>query len=481
MTSAEPATAPPGVHEGSVFGRLPVRLGEREYGTISAHGTCFAYAIATWCFLVGSYAADLVGAVQGTVCLIAGNLIGAFLTVMPTALACHRYGLEQMDYCKTAFGQHGAHVVLIFYLVNMLGWSGLLLVMFGHGIFNVADAFKMHPAQWLVGAGVALGIWLSYLIAARGVHRLGVVNNWVTPALGLVVLYMLYMLFSTYGWDAIAAAQPLKPTPDPRVNYAIVLELGIANGFSWWGGIGFISRNTRSRRDSVYAQVIQLGFSSGAVSSVALYSALVVGSDAPTRWMVPLGGLFMGVLALVFVALANITSVAVSLFASGLALRHLPPLRLRPWWQIVLVTLIPCGFFVVWPQELYDMGNAFLAFNGTMYAPICGVMFADYFLLRRQRVCLRSIFDNAREGAYHYWKGFNPLALTCVILGQATYFFLYNPFTGSVHPVFVYVPASVASFLAPFLAYYLGMRLYGVRMASSAPDQHGGRLLQPNI
>ena len=63
------------------------------------------------------------------------------------------------------------------------------------------------------GAGVAFGIWLSYVITAHGVHRLSVVNDLVTPALGIVVLYMLYMLVSHFGWDAIASAKPLNPNP----------------------------------------------------------------------------------------------------------------------------------------------------------------------------------------------------------------------------------------------------------------------------
>ena len=64
----------------SVYGREPLLPDEREYKTWSANGTCFAYAIATWCFLTGGYAASLVGAVQGMVCLIAGNLIGVDVT-----------------------------------------------------------------------------------------------------------------------------------------------------------------------------------------------------------------------------------------------------------------------------------------------------------------------------------------------------------------------------------------------------------------
>ena len=42
------------IRQESLFGRLPLLPGEREYGTFGAHNTCFAYAVATWCFLTGS-------------------------------------------------------------------------------------------------------------------------------------------------------------------------------------------------------------------------------------------------------------------------------------------------------------------------------------------------------------------------------------------------------------------------------------------
>lgn len=470
--------------ESSVFSRLPLHIDEREYGNLGAHGTCFAYAIATWCFLVGSYAADLVGAVEGTICLVAGNVIGVFLAAMPLSLGCQRYGLEQMDFCKSAFGQHGSHVVLVFYLINMLGWSGLLLVMFGNGIFNIGAAIGLAPGDWVVGAGVAVGIVLSFLVVVRGVHWLGMVNNIVTPALGLVVLYMLYMLVTAHGWDEIAAATPLAPGPDPLLNYATVLELGIANGFSWWGGIGFIARNTRTRRAATYPQILQLGAASGLVSSIALYSALVIGSDDPTQWMVPLGGLALGLVALGFVALANVTSTGVSLFASGLALRHVPGLKRRAWWQILVITIVPCCFFIFWSQELYDMGDAFLAYNGTMYAPISGVLFVDFFVLRKQRLDLKSIFDNARHGAYHYWKGFNPLALGGVVLGQLTYFAMYDPISGEAHWLFLYLPASLAAFAVPAVFYWAAMRALKVRLEAlprAADGRDARQLVSPNI
>jgi hypothetical protein len=37
----------------STYGREPMLPHEREYKFWGAHGTCFAYTIATWCFLTG--------------------------------------------------------------------------------------------------------------------------------------------------------------------------------------------------------------------------------------------------------------------------------------------------------------------------------------------------------------------------------------------------------------------------------------------
>jgi len=463
----------------SVFGRMPVLLGEREYGTVGAHTTCFAYAVATWCFLTGGYVAELVGAVEGIVCLVAGSVIGVFVTTMPLSIACQRYGLEQMDACKPAFGQRGAQVLLIFYLINMLGWSGLILVMFGNGLRNIAEALGYEPGRWVVGAGVALGLWLSYLIVTRGVHLLSLANSIITPGLGLLVLFMLFVLLRDQGWETIVAAEPLAPGPTPFINYMIALELGIAGGISWWGGIGFLARNTRSRRNAIYPELVQLGLAGALVCCVGLFSALVVRSHDPTEWMVPIGGVFLGVLALAFVALANVTSTSVSLFASGLALRHVPGLRTMSWKRLMLLTIFPCVPFVFWPHELYDLGDAFLAYNGTMYAPIVGIVFVDFFVLRRQRLSLWAIFESSPSGAYHYSNGFHWPALASLVLGQGLYLFLYNPLTGDTHDLFRFMPASVAACVVPAMTYWLATQL--MRPSATADANAPQHLVEPNI
>jgi nucleobase:cation symporter-1, NCS1 family len=232
----------------------------------------------------------------------------------------------------------------------------------------------------------------------------------------------------------------------------------------------------------VYPEIIQLGFSGSVACCIGLFSALVVQSSDPTEWMVPLGGVAMGILALIFVALANVTSTAVSVFASGLAMRHIKRFRATPWWKLMLLLIVPCSPFVFWPGELFSLGDAFLAYNGTMYAPISGILFADYFLLRKQKLNLRALFEGDPSGEYYYHQGFNWLALGSLLLGQVIYIVLYNPYTGDTHPLAQYAPASVAACVVPAIVYGVGMRLLERTRTTTDLEARGRRrLISPNI
>ena len=461
---------------------MPLLPEEREYGTLGANSTCFAYGIATWCFLTGGYVAELVGAFEGLVCLVAGNMIGVFLATLPLSFLCHSNGLEQIDACKPAFGSRGIILVLFLYLINMLGWSGLILVMFGNGIRNIARAFGFEGGDWLVSLGVALGIWLSYLTVTRGVAMLNRLNSLITPGLIVLVIVLFYMLFDGYGWKVISEAPPLDPGPSPLLNYLVAVELGIASGFSWWGGVGFLARNTRTRRNSIYPEVIQLGFTAGAVCAGGTFSALVVQSSDPTEWMRPLGGVVLGVMALIFVAVANVTSTAISVYASGLALRHLSVFRSTAWKWVVWAALFPCVPFIFWPAELADLGDAFLAYNGTMYAPISGILFIDYFFLRRQKISLWSIFEDGENGRYYHIRGINWVAFGSLIAGQILYVILYNPITGELHDWFRIINPSLGAFFFSALLYTLGMLWVGRGRRPEVPPEIEEPLLSlPNI
>ena len=120
-----------------------------------------------------------------------------------------------------------------------------------------------------------------------------------------------------------------------------------------------------------------------------------------------------------------------------------------------------------WPNELISLGDAFLAYIGTMYAPIAGILFADYFFLRKQKLKLRALFEDVPSGEYYFHRGCNWVALGSLLLGQILYVFLYNPISGEIHPLSNYAPASVWATVVPALVYWAGMRLLALRESAS--------------
>jgi NCS1 family nucleobase:cation symporter-1 len=108
----------------------------------------------------------------------------------------------------------------------------------------------------------------------------------------------------------------------------------------------------------------------------------------------------------------------------------------------------------------------------------------DYFVLRKQRLHLRSIFEADPGGQYYYTKGFNILALSGIALGQVTYFLVYNPFTDEASALFQFLPASIAAFLLPALVYWIGMKFWVQGGRHSRPLNEAalpGKLVVPNL
>ena len=257
------------------------------------------------------------------VALIAGCVVGVTLSAAASALACNRYGLEQIDYTKSCFGQKGAKLILIFYVINQIGWTGMILVMFGRGVANVAAALGAASGPWLVRIAVGAGVVAAYAIVVRGVHILNVFNAIVTPGLVLVTGLLFYVILRDGGWAAVVQRPPLEPAADARLGYLLALEYGLGAGFSWWPGIGYLARNTDTQRNSLYPQILTMGLAMGVVCCTGLLAGLLYRSYDPTLWMLKAGGPIFGVMALALVGIANVSASAIMMSTAVLACRHL--------------------------------------------------------------------------------------------------------------------------------------------------------------
>jgi NCS1 family nucleobase:cation symporter-1 len=358
----------------------------------------------------------------------------------------------------------------------------MILVMFGRGVTNVAHAFGAPLSEWITRGAVVAGIVVAYIVVIRGVHVLNIFNSIVTPGLLLATGLLFYVIFRDAGWHGIAARPPLEPVGDSRLGYVIALEFGLGAGFSWWPGIGFLTRNTDTQRNSLYPQVLTMGLGMGIVCCTGLLAGLLFRAFDPTEWMMKAGGPVFGVAALVLVAIANISASAMMMYTASLALRHVRLLRTLEWRVLAALSFVPVISYAIFP-ELYDQGSAFLAYNATMFAPISGVLLVDYFVLRRRRLNVSQLFEDHPSGHYRFFGGFNVPALFCMVLGQLLYIWLLDPVSLRAHGPVRLVTASAPAVLGPMVLYWLLARLLvipsgrGAYGASEAPIA----IRKPNI
>ena len=463
----------------ATFGTLPVLRHERVWNFADFTWVNIGLAIATWAFLVGGATALFVGAERGIAAMVIGNAIGVALMILASVVSSGRYGLEQYTFLRSVFGPLGiAVIVLTVILVIEMGWTAVLAVMFGRATAQVSNEVldtNIGPNGILVTLFALVALAVAWFVLARGPVTIRFFNRIVAPVLAVVVVVMLVLIFSERSWSEIAAAPPLEPFDDDALNFMIAVEFNLGVGFSWWPVMGSLARLTTTPRAALWPNMIGLFAATIVAQVVGLFAALTLGDADPTVWMIPLGGTVLGIIALVFVAFANITSMSSIVYSTCLALRQAggrPLQRLR--WEVLTAAffLLP-AVIVFFPGGLYDNFLKFVTWGSAALASICGVVVADYFLLRRQRIDLRAVYDD--RGPYAFWGRVNPVAVAAFVLGFVVYVALFNPQTLRANSPFELISASVPAFLAALVVHVLGARLIVMRAGRGGyeePEPH---------
>ncbi|WP_017615670.1 cytosine permease [Nocardiopsis salina] len=440
-----------GGRAGAALGGMPLLRHERVWGFWNFTSVNVSLAIATWAFLTGGSVALFVGAQAAIATVVVGNLVGVVLVSLTTCMPSAKYGVEQFVALRSVFGRNGVRVLLMVLLPFLLAtWNAVLAIMIGRALTNVANAVLGTDLR--ADSPVTIGLCLAALATAwflllRGPMSLSRVNNLIAPALAAVTLLMLVVLLREYTPEQLAALEPLDPTGVPLLDYTNALEVCLGAGLSWWAIVGNLARLTTTPRVAFWPNLIGLFGASAVAGTIGCLAALAFGDSDPTTWMIPVGGVVLGALALLFVALANITSIMGQTYSGALAVLRLHTgFHRLPWPVLSALLLVPASVMVFFPGGVYELFFQFLAVVSLIVSPLCGVYFADYHLLRRRTLHLRDLYSDDRESRYGFWRGFNPAAFVSVLAGAAVYLALLNPLTYESAPLFPYLTASLPAF-----------------------------------
>ncbi|MDV6011913.1 cytosine permease [Haloechinothrix sp. LS1_15] len=451
------------------YTELPVLPGERIWGFWKFTSVNVGVAIATWAFLTGGAIALFAGVKTAIAATVIGNLIGVALVALATCLPSAKYGLEQYTALRSVFGLNGVRIVIAVLIpLSLAGWNAVLAIMVGRALTNVAGAalgVEFDPSGPMVIVMSLLALVASWGILARGPMSIAWVSKLVAPVLAVITVLMLVLLLGSHSWSEFTAAQPLDAYADDRLNFAAALELSFATGFSWWTMMGNLARLTTNQRSAFWPNMLGLFAATVVAGMVGTLAALTVESEDPTVWMIPIGGVALGVLALLFIAFANITSIVSQTYAEGLALIRAGGSAVRriPWPLFVALMYLPAALVAFRPGVL-DQFFKFMAWIGLVMAPLTAVYLTDFFLLRRRKLRIRQLYEPDGASCYTFWRGINPAAFAAIAAGAATYYLLLDPITFESAAAFRYLTASMPSFVVTAVV-HLALTVLWVRRA----------------
>ncbi len=444
----------------------PLLPSERDWGAWRLGIALATAAAATWCYIIGEYAGYYLNFFQASLALTAGCLIGMLLAFLAAGPVCARFGIDSIASTKPQFGAHGWVIPAAMQLVSIVGWNSLLLIFGAKSATQLLITLGLLPqgvgARQLVPAATLIVCALIYLTLLRGATGVTRISN-ILAAHVPIGCWMLYLLV-THRWPELRLAQPVLARPDRLWNYTTGVEIGITATLSWWPYIGAMIRMAPNARTAVVPVMLGMGAATALLSLIGIAGILVLKSSDPSEWLRTVGGPVYAVMALVFVSAANFGTAITGIYSSAIGLRNFAAMQRVSWSTLLLITIAPVALVgALIPDLFFARFGAFLAFLGVAFAPLCGIQIADYYLLRRRMLAIRTLYGRDPARPYPSICGFNPAAVLALALGCAVYLQLLNPLTYASSGPYRVLTASLPAAAAAAAAYVLTTRLCSVR------------------
>jgi len=449
----------------AIEGTWPILPAERNWGVWGLTAVAISAGVAAWSYMIGGFVAYYLDAKMGTVAMISGSLVAMFFVVLATIPSSIRYGIDTITASIPQFGTRGSYFAIFLQYASIIGWNCLLLILLGRatgGIALEAGWVSESSAGFVSVVGSLTAITLSWLLLRQGAESIRNYSYFIAIIVTALGLWILYKLIVGVGLTAIFEGKPLASSGDRLWDYTAGFEVLVASVLSWWPYMGGIVRMVPSARQAVWPAMLCMGLPTGVISLIGLFSALVTGDADPTAWLIQFGGIKLGIVALLFLAMANIGTAVVGAYVASIGLKQIPVFQKGITWNwITFIVLLPVAIIAALiPDLFFDHSGTFFAFLGVCFAPVCGIQIVDYFFLRNQQLNTRGLYETAPGSAYYFLGGVNPAAFIAVIAGFLCYTNLLNPVTYESAAMFKYLSASVPALLVSAVIYYVISKLF---------------------
>lgn len=424
---------------------LPIAHREKSIGTLGFALIWVGMAVVLAAFAIGG--SGVVNLSLGWVILatIIGSVaIGIFMTIIGDIGIEH--GLSFPVYMRAPFGTIGTHIPSLVRGVTAACWFGINTY-FGstamNGILNILFGFDNWFICFLLFAVVqlvntALGIKAVERFADLAAPIIIIISAWMYISLsdsareqgrdiwswmespvtgGAAFTAFMVVVMSNMGFWATLAADM------PSISRFIKAPKNERNWFK---------RNKSQIAGSVIAMPIVNTFMViiGAVSYIAVSNA-----DPVVALQQAASGFVLGILLLMIVLAQWSTNTSANVIPAATIFSNVGGPKVPFWVGVIVAGIIG---IVVQPWSLFGIIIPALLIIGGILSAIVGILFTDYYVLRKRRVNVYELYEE--DGQYKYMNGVNLAGMIAwVVGGLAAYFFpAYSFIVGFVIGAIVY-------------------------------------------
>ena len=448
--------------------QLPTTMKQRNWNWVSIAALWVGMVVCIPTYLLASY---LIGAGMSWQQAVFTILLANVIVLIPMVLIGHagtRYGIPFPVLLRSSFGTLGARIPAVLRGIVACGWFGIQTWVGGSAIYVIVNKLT---GGALGGDAIGfLGInfgqfvcflvfWVLHLYFIRnGTESIRWLETYAAPfllAMGFALLAWGYSQAGGWG-EMLSTPSAFAPGGEKEGQFWLVFWPSLTGMVGFWATLALnipdFTRHASSQGDQVMGQAIGLPIPMALFAFIAsaVTSATVVIFGEPIWNPIDLaermGGaaVFLALIALVVATLT--TNLAANVVAPAHGFSNLMPekIDLRMGGYITAVIGI-----VMFPWILINHIIGWLIAYSALLGPIAGIMLADYYLLRKQKLNVKDLFRHGGEYGGNSTAGL--LALVIGILPNLPGFLHSVGLSGGVSPFFATV-YTYAWFVGLFVA-----------------------------
>lgn len=370
-----------------------------------------------------------------------------------------KFGIPFPVVLRSSFGIIGSNVPALIRALVACGWFGIQTMFGGIAIHLLLSALSDTWAA-LGDKGEVAGFFIFLVanlwVVIRGSESIKKLESFAAPLLLIVAFGLIIWVWSRASVTELPAAPPNRPEGASFYGYFFG---GLTAMVGFWATLSLnipdFSRFARAQKSQIFGQIIGLPVTmflfAGLGVLLTAASTQIFGETIsdPINLIGKIDSPLLVVVAMVLIIIATIsTNIAANIVSPTNDFQNVAPKHINQTRGVLLTGLF--GIVLMSWELLKKMGwlesdvsveslySNWLIGYSSLLGPIAGIMIVDYFLIKRQKFDLVSLYIDG--GCYPAWNvsGFVaflvPVTLTVVAIttGKLGWFYDYGWFTGSL-------------------------------------------------